>query len=368
MNNKMIRAIGAGVLVSVWLALTGFAWFGPKQEISDAERRPLDQMPEITWESIQNGKFMQDFESFTLDQFPLRDSFRKAKALFHYNVLQQGDNNGIYVVDGYAAKQEYPLNETSVANALQRFNHIYSKYLENTNCNIHFAIVPDKGYYLAEDSGHLAMDYEKLFSLVQEGTPWANHVDLTDTLTAQDYYRTDTHWRQEKLIGAAAKLCQAMGVTAPKAEDFTVSQVERPFYGVYYGQAALPMDAEYIYTMNSKVISRCSVFNHENNRKTTVYDMSKLSSKDLYDVYLSGATALLTITNPNATTDKELVVFRDSFGSSMVPLLVQDYKTVTLVDIRYINSDFIGNYLQFNDQDVLFMYSTLILNSSAALK
>ena len=327
MNNKMIRAIGAGVLVSVWLALTGFAWFGPKQETSDSERRPLDQMPQVSWESIQNGQFMQDFESFTLDQFPLRDSFRKVKALFHYNALQQGDNNGIYVVDGYAAKQEYPLNETSVSNALQRFNHIYSKYLENANCNIHFSIVPDKGYYLAEDSGHLAMDYEKLFSMVQEGTPWANHVDITDTLTAQDYYRTDTHWRQEHLIDAAAKLCQAMGVTAPKAEDFTVSQVQRPFYGVYYGQAALPMDSEFIYTMNSKVISRCSVFNHENNRKTAIYDMTKLGSKDLYDVYLSGATALLTITNPNATADKELVVFRDSFGSSMVPLLLQDYKT-----------------------------------------
>ena len=54
---------------------------------------------------------MDKFEEFTLDQFPLRDSFRTLKSLFTYNVLQQKDNNGIYIADGYAAKLEYPLNE-----------------------------------------------------------------------------------------------------------------------------------------------------------------------------------------------------------------------------------------------------------------
>ena len=96
--------------------------------------------------------------------------------------------------------------------------------------------------------------------------------------------------------------------------------------------------------------------------------MEKLAGTDSYDVYLSGAQALLQIENPNAETDRELVVFRDSFGSSLVPLLMQDYKTVTLVDIRYISSRLLGEYLTFQNQDVLFAYSTLVLNSSTTLK
>ena len=32
-----------------------------------------------------------------------------------------------------------------------------------------------------------------------------------------------------------------MGVTAPQKEDFTQKKLDRPFYGVYYGQAALPL-------------------------------------------------------------------------------------------------------------------------------
>ena len=78
--------------------------------------------------------------------------------------------------------------------------------------------------------------------------------------------------------------------------------------------------------------------------------------------------AALRITNPAASGDRELVVFRDSFGSSLIPLLVKDYATVTVVDTRYIDPALLGQYLQFENQDVLFVYSTLILNSSSALK
>ena len=41
---------------------------------------------------------------------------------------------------------------------------------------------------------------------------------------------------------------------------------------------------------------------------------------------------------------------------------------VTVVDIRYISSQLLGNYLSFQNQDVLFAYSTLILNNSSTLK
>ena len=83
---------------------------------------------------------------------------------------------------------------------------------------------------------------------------------------------------------------------------------------------------------------------------------------------MSGAAALLTIENPHGQADKELIVFRDSFGSSMVPLLAADYSKVTLVDTRYISSDLLDQFLDFQGQDVLFLYSTQILNNSSAIK
>ena len=366
--NKKIRSIGVAAIVAVWAALAAFSWFGPKQDISEAERRPLAQLPEITGQSLLNGKFMSEFEEFTLDQFPLRDSFRQVKSLFHYYVLGQKDNNGIYIADGYAVKQEYPYSPESVDHALNRFNHLYEKYLKDTGRSIFMTIVPDKGYYLGESSGHLTMDYEDMFHAFEAGMPWAEFVDITDTLNAEDYYRTDTHWRQENLLNTAARLCEALGVTAPSADDYTPVSLERPFYGVYYGQAALPLEPETMYILESDLLKACTVKDWESGKYNGVYDMTKLESKDLYDVFLSGSRSLLTIENPNAVTDRELIIFRDSFGSSIAPLLVQGYAKVTLVDIRYIQIDVLDRFLEFNGKDVLFLYSTLVLNNSSTIK
>ena len=366
--NKKIRTIGVAAVVAIWAALAAFSWFGPKREISEAERRPLAQLPEIRAENILSGKFMAEFEDFSLDQFPLRDTFRQIKSLFHYYVLGQKDNNDIYIADGFAVKQEYPYNPESIDHALNRFNHLYEKYLTGSEGRIFLTVVPDKGYYLGESSGHLTMDYKAMFAAMERGMPWAEFVDITDALDAEDYYRTDTHWRQENLLDAAGKLCEALGVAAPEAGEYTPVKLERPFYGVYYGQAALPMEPETLYVMESDLLSSCTVYDWESGKYNAVYDMSKLESKDLYDVFLSGSRSLLTIENPNAATDKELIVFRDSFGSSMVPLLVRDYAKVTLVDIRYIQIDMLDRFLDFKGQDVLFLYSTLVLNNSSTIK
>ena len=351
------------VLLLLWAVLTVFAWFSPAEAVSDSERRPLAQRPAITLKSVSNGSFMKDFESFALDQFPFRDGFRTVKSLFHQYVLGHSDNNGIYLHDGYAVKQEYPLNMDSVNHALKQFNHIYEKCL--TASDVYLAVVPDKGYYLAEKAGQLSMDYEALFSMMEDGMPWARPIDLTGSLSAEDYYRTDTHWRQENLQEAAEVLCEALGVSTHSA---SLEVLDRPFYGVYYGQAALPMAPDTMYFRKSNLLDSCWVYDHETGKYGRIFDLSKQDSRDLYDIFLSGARALLTIENPHGKQDKELIVFRDSFGSSMVPLLAADYSKVTLVDTRYISSDLLDQFIEFKGQDVLFLYSTLILNNSSAIK
>ena len=74
---KIIRKIGIGLLLALWAVLSLSLWFGPKADYTYAERRQLAQMPEFSVRSILWGEFMEDFEDFTLDQFPMRDTFRK---------------------------------------------------------------------------------------------------------------------------------------------------------------------------------------------------------------------------------------------------------------------------------------------------
>lgn len=365
MDRKRISTVGTMALTVLWLCLAVFAWFGPEKALSETERRQLAGFPEVSVKAVVSGQFMSQFEEYTMDQFPVRDGFRRLKSLFHYYVLGQGDNNGIYLADGSAAQMEYPLNQSSLEHALERFSGLCEAYFQDSR--VYTCVVPDKGYYLAEKKGVPTMDYEALFSAVREGMPDATYIDITDTLDASCYYRTDTHWRQEQLIPAATRLARAMGVTAPDAANYTPQKLDRPFYGVYYGQAALPMEPDELVLLNSPLLEGCTVTNHETGKTGKIYDLEKETARDLYEVFLSGPVSLLTIDNPAADSDRELIVFRDSFGSAMVPLLLGSYRTVTMVDIRYLPASSLERFLDFHGQDVLFLYSTLVLNNSETI-
>ena len=367
MNAKRVRILLVSLLAVLWLGLSLAAWFSPSEELSEAERRKLQQFPKISAETVFSGRFMSDFETYTQDQFPLRDSFRTLKALFSYRLLHKLDNNGIYLVDGCAAQLEYPLSQKSVEGALKKLNKLYDLHLKDSGGDIYFALVPDKGLYLAEANGYPSMDYDALQTAMEQ-LSWAEHIDIRDLLTADDYYRTDTHWRQEQLLPVAQRLTEALGVTQPQMEDYTVTTLERPFYGVYYGQAALPLEPDVICLLENDILASCGVYNHETGTLSSIYNMDKLTSRDLYDVYLSGPAALLTIENPAGTAGRELIVFRDSFGSSLIPLLIADYSTVTVIDTRYVVPEYLANLVDFHGQDVLMLYSSLVLNNSDALR
>ena len=190
-------------------------------------------------------------------------------------------------------------------------------------------------------------------------------IDLMGLLEAEDYYTTDTHWRQEAIADAAQTIRTALGIgELPEFEKVSLGD----FHGVYYGQSALPLPPdELIYLTNSE-LEYCTVFLAEKGETGKIYATEKYAGMDPYDIFLSGAVALAEITNPHGDKNRELVIFRDSFGSSLAPLLVSGYGKVTLVDTRYIAPDMIGDFLQFGSQDVLFIHSTLLINDSSTLK
>lgn len=345
-----------------------FIWclLKPADESSDSERRKLASMPAFSVGSVLSGKFMQDFEEYSMDQFPLRDSFRTIKASAAFYLFGQKDSGGIYVADGYASKLEYPMNKESLDYAAARFRRVYDRYLRDKKIKVYLSVIPDKNFFLAKQSGRPMMDYDELVSYFREKTDFMQYIDIFDCLELEDYYRTDTHWRQERIVDVARTLAENMGVTL--SGQYTEKLLDKPFYGVYHGQLALPLPAEKIYYLENSAISSCRVFDYESNGEISVYDMEKAQGRDPYEIFLSGPRSLQTITNPEAATDRRLIVFRDSFGSSLVPLLTEGYAEITLVDIRYLSSDMLGNYISFDNCDVLFLYSTLVLNNSATIK
>jgi len=327
---------------------------------SESERRPLAQFPqEITADGIFDGSVIEKFDAFTVDQFPLREKFRSLKAAIQLRLLGIKENNGLALQDGYFAKITPEFTEGLVDGSIQRLSYVYEKMVTGKTW---VCLIPDKNYYLGRDYGYPAPDYDALVQKLQAALPGAEYVDIFDALTLESYYRTDTHWRQEALEEVAYHLCKAMDI--PREEKYT-QHVLTGFRGVYYGQSALSPEPDKLIYLSNSMLVNCTVYDYETGQTTGIYDREKFQGKDGYDVFLGGTKALLRIDNPNADTDRELVVFRDSFGSSLVPLLVQGYKSIYVVDIRYIVPDAIPHYVDMEGKDTLFLYSALILNQKA---
>ncbi len=366
MNDKIKHIIQLSLFSVLVGVLTLLLFFSPPKKYSESERRELARFPEISLSSITSGKFMKDFESFTLDQFPFRDTFRSLKAHFSSKALLQKDNNGLYIADGAAVKIEYPINKASIDYASNKMNFIYESYLKGVSGSVYISVIPDKNAFYAKENGRLSMDYDAFYNLVRQGAAFAEYIDIAPLLSKEDYYLTDTHWKQEKITDVAEKLLSSMGNEAKAT--YTEIALDSEFYGVYYGQAAVSLKSDTLCYLENETISSLEVFDMENGKAIGVYDLEKATGKDGYEMYLSGPLSLITIENKKANNGKSLVLFRDSYGSSIAPLLAEGYEKITLVDIRYIPSSQIYKYVDFEGADVLFLYSTSVLNSSNTMK
>lgn len=276
------------------------------------------------------------------------------------------DENGVYLAEGYAARLEYPLNEKNITYAAKRFTYVYEEYLSGSCDNIYVSVIPDKNFFLAEKNGYPALDYAELTAQLTGQMDFAEYIDIFPLLELSDYYRTDTHWRQEKITDIAAHIAGAMGVSLSAV--YTEKTLDAPFYGVHCRQADIDIEPDTLIYLENDTLSECRVYDGETDSYTDVYNMELAAGDDPYEIFLSGAKSLLTIENPAAPQEKELVIFRDSFASSLAPLLAEGYSKITLVDIRYLAPQLLGRFVDFHGQDILFIYSAPVLNNSTTIK
>ena len=366
MKKTIEYKVTAILFAVIIFGLTFFGVFLKDNEFSLSERRLLADFPEITVETIKNGNAMKDFSAYMADQFPLRDGFRSVKAyLLNYLYLQK-DNNGVYNVDGSLSKFDYLLNEKSVEGFISKIKRVERMYLNDTN-KTYFALIPDKNYFLAYENGYPSYDYEFMKNKLNNGlSDTMTVVDIFSALSADDYYKTDSHWKSENLKGVTDILADKMGFS-DRITDCRIMTLDKPFYGVYNGQSALNLPAETIFYPVNEAIENAVVNDLDKGKIGGVY-WGEGDERDRYTFFLNGSSSLLTIENKLAKTDKELILFRDSFGSALAPWLVEAYSKITVVDIRYIQPEVLDRFITFENADVLFLYSSGVVNNSETLK
>lgn len=365
MDNKIKNIITCCVFFVMIGGFMVYSMILPDTDLSKSERRKLEKLPKISVEKVMDGSYLTKFERYAQEQFPFRDNFRGLKSFVALDMFKKQDNNNLFVKDGAIYRLEYPLNEKSVSKAAYKFNTIYDMYLNDSN-KCYYAVIPDKSYFTAKDK--LYMDYDKLESILQENVKNMEYINLFDVLSENDYYATDSHWKQENLQKVVNTLGDKMGFKPANFEDYTLNTAGR-FNGVYHGQLSMNIKSDRLNYLTNNVLENATVYNHEAGKEMPVYTLEKYKTDvDPYNIFLNGPITMVTLTNNMAQTDKELIIFRDSFSSSISPMLLESYKSVTLIDLRYIAASLLKDKVDFENKDILFMYSTTILNNSTSLK
>lgn len=339
----------------------------PDQAVSSSERRKLKQLPDISVHQLLEPDTYTEWDDYFLDQFACRDAFRTFKAVGTFYMLGLQDNNDIYLYNHSVYKMEYPLKEASIVSATRKLHTLYNKYLQELQ--VYYSIIPDKNYFSALPSGHLQLDYKKLLDVYTSNLTDMNYIDLWNLLDIDDYYSTDLHWKQEDLLPVANAVLTAMNPTFTGITDNYDRTQFYPFYGAYYGHSALPVKPDTITYLTNTLLNKAKVYHPITGEYTPVYTVNQLGSMDSYSVFANGPQPLLTIENPDSTSQKQLYLFRDSFSSSLSPLLLEAYRKITLIDLRYIASTELDKYISFEPgSDALFLYGIQVLNNSAMLK
>lgn len=346
MKNKVMI-----VVFAVLLFIVPVYTFLSDTSILVYERRMVHTFPALMKNGRWNADFCSDLEAALNDRVPMRRWLLGIGSTIKHNVFLMQDEDGVYEENGYLFRMG-TLHEENIENNVKLMNEVVSLFSGEKV----FVIVPRKNTY--DENRHPDYSYADVKEVVKEN--WNDDMlDIRGLLTISDYYHTDIHWKQECIQDVGELVLSVFGKEMAKMDVKEVSY--SPFYGALSAyQPSVPAD-ELIYCTN-EVLESVAVENMEKEGERGVYDVSALSSPDPYNVFLEGPAAYLHIENKRLRDGSHLVVFRDSFASSLLPWIIPSYETVDVIDLRYYHSSLVDELSLYEDSDVLCLYSEEVLN------
>ncbi|MBR6643344.1 MAG: hypothetical protein IKL28_06765 [Lachnospiraceae bacterium] len=353
------------LLVFGFTAVT-FVW--PERTFSENENRVLASMPEFSTESLFEGKFMSEYETYITDQFFLRDEWIKLKTLTEI-ALNKQDINGVYMgKDGYLierhedSKIDYEMLGKS-KEYLKTFVEKFTKRLGKDHVKV--MLVPTASEILLDKLPPFAEGFDQngmideVYGMLPEGTT----IDVRDILKEHAdeyiYYKTDHHWTSLGAFYAYQAYCKAKGFEVPSLEDATFTEVSDEFLGTVYSKLNLEFGKDSMHTVTlPNTPSKIQMTVDMAEKFDSLYNEEFLSQKDKYSYYLDGNHALTEIAS-NSKGKGTLLIIKDSYSHCFAPLTLGDYQKVYLVDFRYFNMPISQFIMQYRVTDILVLYNTV---------
>ncbi len=335
----------------------------PDKEQSEEENRMLATLPAPSLISVLNGDFMEQWESYMSDQFAGRNLWRSLKV----GLDRLGGSrmeNGVYIgrdgqlLEDIAVPDDELFSEN--INAVKSFADTYSDIPTTV------MLIPDAACILNDSLPAFASveDQRQIFSMVERGLgDSVNWVDTYSILnkhkTEKLYYKTDHHWTTQGAFYVFQETAASLGIEGDVSDDYVSYTVTDSFNGVLASKSGVGLDEKeridiYVPTEGDDDV----VVNYvdEGKKRTSLYDSSKLETRDKYGVFFGGNTSVMDIRTVS-TSQKRLLVVKDSFADCFIPFLTPYYREIVVVDPRYYSGTMADIMDTYRITDVLILYS-----------
>lgn len=332
--------------------------------ISTLENKILTQMPKLEIDKIKNGSFMRTFDEYVSDQFPFRKEFIFIKNNFSY-ALGSREFRNVYITKSNRLVEKFVFNKENIDKNISWVNNLTKILKKDYNIKSTVMVVPISiAFYNDELHSYQVTDNMKdALNYIKKNTNYfyTPFSVLNENKDKYIYFNTDHHWTQ---LGARL----AYNDLYNKSNNLSnYEKVDDNFYGTYFSKAMLSnIKGDKIYSFKDFNNFNINIDNNEN--YDTLYDNSKLNSKNKYQYFLHGDPAFALI-DGNKESKKEILVIKDSFAHNFIPFLTTDYNKIHVIDPRYYNNEII-DYINENKNitEVLFINNIQSLNNNVLYK
>lgn len=345
----------------------------PDRTFSSNENRNLEQRPHFTAASVISGEFTQSLTSYLNDQFVLRDTWVSMNHALKAASGQKESGDVYFGKHGtLLARPEKP-DETAVSeseNAMKAFKDAYP------GVSMDVMIVPCAAAAESELLPAYAPVRDQYDDILTEEEQFASCgysvIKAGDTLREHSgeyiYYKTDHHWTTLGAWYAFRSSEEALGITDDSG-SYTDHVVSTDFSGTLASQSGSYGHRDEIHVFEpAGTAPEYYVYIPDLKQTTTsVYDSSKLEEKDQYQVFLGGNHPLVEIHTANRT-DRNLLIFKDSYANSFVPFLLSYFDNIYMIDPRYYYDNAASLMSTGGITDVLFLYSQNTFAKDKSLK
>lgn len=342
-----------GILLGL-LALGVFTLLFPGEDFSMQERRYLAHAPENY--SLTQWTLKDDLESFLSDRLPLRNAFVGVSSVYDLALLRRTQQD-VWAVKGMLVERPIEADDGALQRSLDRM----AALAEENGLSAQMILVPSAGAVLSKAMpSHLARLYRPEVQAHEAAAANPLVIPMQGLLSsnAKDtYFKTDHHWSLSGAYMAYEAYCAANGLAPLPLSQFRLTAYE-DFLGSTYSRSGLfTWKRDTLRSAEPVTPLTFTVPGEETAVHSSLLFPESFHSWDPYTVFMNGNPGYAEIENPIAP-EGHLMVLKDSFANTLLPLLSAHYSRITVVDLRYYAGNFQSALAQAGHPDqLLFCYS-----------